>query len=106
MSTVAEILERRDHNKRVDRARASTYIQHLWGNLSFLYVEKPRIELCRRCRRSDQIDATEDCIDRWAVLRRRHPMLEPDQIREVVLAGLRAEVAALAKFQGGNRAQG
>lgn len=104
MSIVSEIIERQQHNRNVARAKRSIWRQLEWGNLSHLYVEPPRLEPCRRCQHSDPMDCDEDYLERVGVMRRHHPMLEPDQIKAIVQAGLRAEAAMLAKFQGGNRA--
>ena len=100
MSTVAEIIDRREHNRRVERAHQSVWRQSEWGNLSFLYVEPPRLAPCPRCNSCDDTDG----LDRFGIIRRRYPMLEPNQVKQVVWAGLRAEAAMLAKFQGGTRA--
>jgi hypothetical protein len=71
-----------------------------------MHVEPPRLEFCPRCHHSDPKDDSEDYLERLHVMRRRYPFLEPDQIKEIVQAGLQAEVAMFAKFQGGTRAQG
>lgn len=104
MSTVAEIIARQEHNHTLQRRRSSVYRQSEWGNLSFMYVEPPRLKFCPRCHHSDPMDCSEDFLDRFGVMRRRYPFLEPDQIKEIVRAGLQAEAAVIAKFQGGNRA--
>ncbi len=104
MSIVAEIIERQEHNRRVERARRSTWRQSEWGNLSFLYVDPVRREFCGRCHNSDPLDPTEDFITRIGVMRRRHPMLSPDQLRNIVRAGLEAERLALHEVGGRNRA--
>ncbi|QDT74436.1 hypothetical protein [Lacipirellula limnantheis] len=99
MSTVAEIIERQEHNRKRERAHRSVWRQSEWGNLSFLYVESPPPP-CPCCQTCD------DCDDlrRLLVTRRKYPMLPPDAIKQIVWAGLRAEAAMVAKFQGGNRA--
>jgi hypothetical protein len=84
------------------RNHRATCIQREWerSNLAFLYVEPVRREFCRRCGNSDPLDPVEDFIIRWGVMRRRHPMLSPDQIKRIVRAGIEAERIALLELGG------
>ena len=86
------------------RCQFATISQKEWerSNLAFMWVEEVRRRPCRLCHTSDPLDVTEDYLQRWGIMRRRYPHASPDQIKEIVWAGLRAEAAVLAKFQGGN----
>ena len=94
---VAEILERLEHNRHVERSHRSVWEQSEGGNLNFLSVKPPRLTQFPRCNSS--YDA--DDLDLFGIIRRRNPMLEPDEVKAVVFAGLRAEAAMIAKCRGG-----
>lgn len=76
----------------MNRVHRSTVLQREWGNLLHLHVEKVR--------RDDPLDGVEDAINRFGVLRRRYPHLEPRQIHAIVRAGLSAEQQAIASMGG------
>lgn len=80
------------------RCHRATTSQREWekSNLAFIWVEPVRVRPCRLCQTSDPLDADEDFMQRWGIMRRRYPHALPDQLKAIVWAGIRAEQQVVA----------
>lgn len=84
------------------RCHRATISQTEWerSNLAFMWVEPVRKRPCRLCGTEDPRDCDEDYLQRWGIMRRRYPHASPNQIKAIVLAGIRAEQQTIAQWRG------